>query len=254
LVERAGEILLFFLEINLQKDALKHQAFVLSCHLHSLILYYKIKFKSFMEKMTIHRGLAELKLIDAKIQKQIEQLVPSGWKQKDKKIFNFIDEDDFVKNAQSGYDAVLALIDRKNKIKCAIVRKNAETSVKVNDENMTIADAINFKTLVQFKKQLIVSMRQKHNKNLSDMEKANSTVDQNCQRVLEVTFGKDNVKVQSSDIEAVRKPFMEQNQFILVDPLKIVEKVDELEKAVMTFETEVDAVLSEINAITIIEF
>jgi hypothetical protein len=207
-----------------------------------------------MEKMTIHRGLAELKLIDARIQKQIEQTIPSGIKQKDKKVFNFIDEVDFVKNAQSGYDSVLALIDRKNKIKCAIVRKNAETTVKVNEENMTIADAINFKTLVQFKKQLIASMRQKHNKNLSDMEKNNTVVEQNCQKVLEVTFGKDNVKVQSSDIEAVKKPFMEQNQFILVDPLKIADRVNELEKAVMTFEAEVDAVLSEINAITIIEF
>jgi hypothetical protein len=207
-----------------------------------------------MEKMTIHRGLAELKLIDAKIGKQIEQTIPSGIKQKDKKVFNVIEEEEFAKKAQSGYDSVLTLIDRKNKIKCAIVKKNADTIVKIGDNEMTIADAINFKTLIDFKKQLIYSMRQKHNKALSDLEKNNAIVDQNCQRVIEVTFGKDNVRVQPSDIESVKKPFMEQNQYHLVDPLKIDDKLNELEKDVITFETEVDAVLSEINAITIIEF
>jgi hypothetical protein len=206
------------------------------------------------EKMTIHRGLAELKLLDAKIIKQIEQVVPTGIKQKDKKIFNYIDESDFVKNAQSGYDSVLAMIDRKNKIKCAIVKKNAETQIKVGDKDMTIADAINFKTLVEYKKSFIESLKAKHNKAKSDLEKNNNLVEQNCQRVIEVTFGKDNVKVNASDIDAVRKPFMEQNEFHLVDPLKVEESIGKLEEEVMTFETEVDAVLSEINAITIIEF
>ena len=206
------------------------------------------------EKMTIHRGLAELKLIDAKLDKQIESTVPSAIKQKDKKVLNYIEEVDFNKGAQSDYDSVLTLIDRKNRIKCAIVRKNAETQVKVGLKEMTIADAINFKTLVEYKKRFIESLRQKHNRAKAELEKNNNIVEQNCQRVLEVTFGKDNVKVNPSDIEAVRKPFMEQNEFHLVDPLKVEEKLTALEQDVMTFETEVDAVLSEVNAITVIEF
>ena len=213
-----------------------------------------LKLKVMTEKMTIHRGLAELKLIDAKLDKQIESTVPSAIKQKDKKVLNYIEEVDFNKGAQSDYDSVLTLIDRKNRIKCAIVRKNAETQVKVGLKEMTIADAINFKTLVEYKKRFIESLRQKHNRAKAELEKNNNIVEQNCQRVLEVTFGKDNVKVNPSDIEAVRKPFMEQNEFHLVDPLKVEEKLTALEQDVMTFETEVDAVLSEVNAITVIEF
>lgn len=207
-----------------------------------------------MEKMTIHRGLAELKLIDARITKQTEQLYPSGIKQKDKKIANVVEEEDFKKDVQSEWDSTLALIERKNKIKCAIIKKNAVTIVIINDQSMTVAEAINFKTLVTFKVQLIESMRKKHNKTLVDLEKNNAIVDGNCQRILEATFGKENVKVSNTDVESVRKPFMEANQFSLVDPLGIKEKVDTLEKDVMTFMTEVDATLSEINAITTIEF
>lgn len=204
-------------------------------------------------KMTIHRGLAELKLIDARIQKQIEQMIPCGLKQKDRKVNNLTDEKDFIENAQSGYDSILALIDRKNKIKCAIVRRNTEVGVTIGDKKMTIADAINYKTLIAVKKQLIVSMRKDYNKVTSDMNKLNNTVEDNCQKVIEVTFGKDNIKVGSTDLEAVKKPFMEQNRWELIDPLKVIESCNKLEKEIMTFETEVDAVLSEINAITEIE-
>jgi len=39
----------------------------------------------------------------------------------------------------------------------------------------------------------------------------------------------------------------------LFDPLKVAEKVEAMEKEVGDFEMEVDAVLSEINAVTFIE-
>jgi hypothetical protein len=206
-----------------------------------------------MEKMTIHRGLAELKLIDARIEKEIEQTIPSGIAQKGKKVNNIFDETDFTKNAQAGFDSVLALIKRKNTIKCAIVKKNAETKVIIDEKEMTIADAINFKTLIEYKKKFIASLFKKHNTALANLEKTNAVVDQNLQAVLVATFGK-AVKTSDTDMESVRKPFMESNEFHLIDPLKIIDKLAVLEKEVVVFETEVDAVLSEINAITFIEF
>ena len=46
---------------------------------------------------------------------------------------------------------------------------------------------------------------------------------------------------------------MDANEFHLFDPLKVAEKVESMEKEVADFEMEVDAVLSEINAVTFIE-
>jgi hypothetical protein len=85
------------------------------------------------------------------------------------------------------------------------------------------------------------------------MEARNLMVEQNLQKVLEATFGKDNVKITKDDMDAVRKPFLESNEWGLVDPLKIEESIEKLETEIGEFESEVDAVLSETNAITLIE-
>lgn len=207
-----------------------------------------------MEKMTIHRALSELKLIDAKIEKQINEVLPSGILQKGKLVNGYIQETEFEKAAKSKYDSVNDLINRKNQIKSAIVAANGVTLVKVAEKQMTIADAINFKAVIKFKKKLIETLKQRHKQAVGELNKHNEAVNQNVQRILEATFGKENVKVGKEDVEAVRKPYLEANEFHLFDPLKVDETVERLEKEVSEFEAEVDAVLSEINAITIIEF
>lgn len=207
-----------------------------------------------MEKMTIHRALSELKLIDAKIEKQINEVLPSGILQKGKLVNGYIQETEFEKAAKSKYDSVNDLIDRKNKIKSAIVTANGVTQVKVSEKQMTIADAINFKAVIKFKKKLIATLKQRHSQAIGELNKHNEAVNANVQRILEATFGKENVKVGKEDVEAVRKPYMDANEFHLFDPLKVDATVEALEKEVSEFEAEVDAVLSEINAITIIEF
>ncbi len=72
-----------------------------------------------METMTIHRALAELKLIDSRIEKSINAIVCSGIYQKDKLVNNYYTKNDFKKDARSKHQSVTDLIDRKNKIKSA---------------------------------------------------------------------------------------------------------------------------------------
>lgn len=205
------------------------------------------------QKMTIHRALSELKLIDAKIEKQINEILPSGINQKGKLINGHITEADFKKAAQSKFDSVNDLITRKNQIKSAIVKANGETKVKVAEKEMTIADAINFKAVVKFKKQLAETLKARHQQAIGGLNKNNEQVERNVQAILEATFGKENVKAGKDDVEAVRKPYMDANEFHLFDPLKVAEKIEAIEKEIGEFEAEVDAVLSEINAVTFIE-
>lgn len=206
-----------------------------------------------MEKMTIHRALSELKLIDAKIEKQIAEIVPVGIYQKGKLISGYMMESEFSAAAQSRFDSVNALILRKTAIKSAIVQANGVTKVTVAGKQMTIADAINFKAVVKFQKALVEKLKAGHRAALAELNKHNANVELNVQKILEVTFGKDNVKADPKDMEAVRKPYIEANEFHLFDPIKIATTVEKMEKEVSEFEAEVDAVLSEINAVTIIE-
>jgi hypothetical protein len=205
------------------------------------------------QKMTIHRALSELKLIDSKIEKQINEIVPSGIYQKGKLINNYVKEEDFSASAKSKFDSVNDLIARKNAIKSAIVEANGVTKVKISEKEMTIADAINFKAVVKFKKKLIETLKARQQQAVAQLNQQNAIVEQNVQLILEATFGKENVKAGKDDVESVRKPYMDANEFHLFDPLKVAEKVEAMEKEVGDFEMEVDAVLSEINAVTFIE-
>jgi hypothetical protein len=206
-----------------------------------------------LKKMTIHRGLAELKLIDSKIEKQISEIKPVGINQKGKLILEYIGEEDFKKNAQSKLDSITDLIDRKSKIKAAIVKANGETMVKVGEKEMTIADAINFKAVLTLKKQLIEKFKKEFMFMVGTLNKNNETVQGNLHKLLEFTFGKENVKVDAKDIKAVADPYIEANQWHLFDPLGAEKLIESMEKEVSDFETEVDASLSEINAVTLIE-
>ncbi|MBL7978628.1 MAG: hypothetical protein JNN12_09815 [Bacteroidetes Order II. Incertae sedis bacterium] len=205
------------------------------------------------QRMTIHRGLSELKLLDVRITKTIQNLKPAEVRQKDKLIGGRTPEAEFVQEAKSKFQAIQDLIVRKNKIKCAIVEANSKTMVEVAGRKMTIADAINYKRLVEYQKSLIEAIQNGHRRAVAELNTRNTQVEQNLQHILETTFGKDNVKVGKDDIESIRKPFLEANAYHLVDPLEAEKTIERLEKEVGEFEAEVDAILSEANAVTYIE-
>ncbi len=205
------------------------------------------------QKMTIHRALSELKLMDSKIEKQILEIKPCGIFQKEKMINAHVKPEDFQKKAQSNFDSINTLITRKNLIKTAIVQSNSKTIVNIANKEMTVAEAINFKAIIKYKRDFIDSLKSELQKAIGKMNKKNEEAEAKLQQILEATFGKENVKVGKDDVDMVRKPFMESNEYYLFDPLKIEEKIETMENEVDEFEAEVDAILSESNAVTIIE-
>ncbi len=203
-------------------------------------------------KMTLHRALSELKLIDAKIEKKISSMEPLGLYQKDKNIGGFIKADDFTTAATSSYQSVNDLIERKIKIKSAIVKQNCNTMVKIAGKDISIADAITFKSVISFKAELLTHLQREYKKYTGDLNKKNEQVNANAEAILTAALGKDNVKSDSKDVDAIRTPYIKANEYHLSDPLEIAKKMAALETEIGDFASEVDAVLSEINAVTFI--
>jgi hypothetical protein len=203
-------------------------------------------------KMTIHRALSELKLIDSKIEKGINDIYPVSINQKGKKIDGYITEEDFKSNATSNFQSVSDLIDRKLKIKSAIVKSNAETLVKISGKDFSVADAITFKKIVDIKKKFSQNLQNKLKTATGVMNKNNESVNKNLEILLQHSLGAESSKSNKDAIENISKPYLENNTFSLVDPLIIQEKISKLDKEVGDFESEIDAVLSESNAITFI--
>ena len=207
--------------------------------------------------MTIHRALAELKLIDSKIEKAISVIEPTGIMQVNKLVNNFYKKEDFENDAKSKFQSVIDLIERKNKIKSAIVIANGVAEVNISGIKMTIADAINFKSIIVFKKNLIATLIKKHNAIKSKFTIENEKIEKIALENAKIMIGKEGdnkIKPTDEDVKNIIEPFIKRNEFHLIDPLKVEQLTEKLQKEVSDFEAEVDAVLSEVNAITIIEF
>lgn len=205
------------------------------------------------QKMTIHRALSELKLIDSKIEKQISELQPVAINQKGKKIGGFITEEEFKIRAESSYQSVTDLIDRKIAIKSKIVDSNSKTMVGVGGKQFTVADAISFKKIIETKKRLVNHLTARLKTETGNLNKNNEQVNANGLQIALHVVGGDQTKKDDTQAVATKKAYIDGNEFHLVDPLKIQDKINNLEKLTGDFEAEIDSVLSESNAVTFIE-
>lgn len=207
------------------------------------------------EKMSIHKALSELKIIDDRIEKAIEAIEPVGIMQKEKLVNNFHKKEDFEKDAIAKFQSVCDLMKRKILIKDAVVHANVGTKIIVAGKEMTIADAINFRSIIDFDKKLIdlLSRKSKHvrSKFIVENEKVNDTALRNAQ----IMIGKEDEKVKPTDkdVEAIMKPFIDRHEWHLVDPLDVDKKIEKIQAEVDKFEAEIDAALSEVNALTVVE-
>lgn len=203
-------------------------------------------------KITIHRALTELKTIDERIQKAIKALVVIGLNQKDKLVNTIYKEDDFNKQAVEDYQSVTALIDRKQAIKSAIVASNAVTKIEVNSKQYTVADAISFKTSIQIKKELVQRLELNFKSAVGQLNKNNEVVNANALALAEKVLQRE-VKQAPDEANKIMAPYLEAALFKLVDPLEVEKKIKALEEETIKFESDIDAVLSESNAVTFIE-
>lgn len=203
-------------------------------------------------KMTIHRALSELKIIDARIEKAITELDPVAGNQKGKKVMGYLTEEEFGENANKQWQSVNDLIDRKALIKAAIIKSNSETKVKVGSKEYTVANAITFKKIVETKNKLANHLKAKFTAVTAALNRGNDQIQKNADILLGNALGAEASKADKTTVDNIQMPYLEANTIHLIDPLKVQEKIMALEKENNDFQTEIDAVLSESNAITII--
>jgi hypothetical protein len=210
-----------------------------------------------MKTLTIHRALAELKTLDARIQAAIQAVDPVGIRQLDKPVMTaggavYADAERFEVLAKANLDSAQQLIRNKTAIKAAIVKSNAETLVTVAGKEMTVAAAITEKSFIALKKSLVSRLEATYRKNDGNYKVSMEKMEKNLQTLLEGSLGKDQIKTSTEDIDAIRKPFLKANEMHIVDPLKIQELILTMNDEISKFEADVDAVLSESNAVTLI--
>lgn len=198
-------------------------------------------------QMSITQALAELKLLDKRISKHIDNIT---WAEVST-VSKPVDAEKLKTKAQAEFQSYMDLVKRRDSIKRAIVLSNASTRVKIATWEGTVAEAIEHKKSIQYKQNLLEVMKAQLLKAKNDFESQKNAVDMRLERLLQSELGKD-VKTNPETITALSTSFRGNNKVELIDPLDLGAKISALESEVDSFETNVDWVLSEANGRTMI--
>ena len=102
--------------------------------------------------ITVQQALNELKVIDKRISRKLDETTYAGLVQQDKLVFpNNLgtDQNKFLELTKSTVDSVWDLIAYRNALKGALLVSNATTQVTIGSKTMSIAQAIDLKTANQ---------------------------------------------------------------------------------------------------------
>lgn len=223
---------------------------------------------------TIHRALSMIKTTKARIENEIYN-ENTAWvrvaRGQDDNISG-VSIKEIKRDIQSRYDRVVALIENYIKLKSAVLRSNAGVranteifKTKVAEKSLTVAEIIDLQDTVYgktkksgFKSILLEKMMRDYIQAQKEFDNMQMKADAEVEKYINSISGRkkdddENDSATKSLIEATSKMLHEQKDPCLIDPLKIAEKISALENEVENFRTEADSVLSEQNALTMIE-
>lgn len=202
--------------------------------------------------MTITRALQEIKLLSDRIERKIcETYFIAANKENAKKVNTVYTKEQFVENAKSGFQSIQDLIERRKKIKSAIVASNAITDVVINGKIMKVSDAIERKSSISFEKDWLREMERQYNSAVAKVNVENEKVKQKLDEFLVASLGKEGKsKASEEEIKAISDGYISQWKFELINPLELQRIISDMKDDIENFEAEADLSLSEINAIT----
>jgi len=205
------------------------------------------------EKISLTRALVELKMLDKRIYSKSSSFEPVTTSCGGTLPKGIKSEVEFKKSVKAQFQSLKDLMARRSRIKSALVKANASTTIKVADKKMTIAEAIERKSSISQEKELLRFLKAKYTDAHATIEKGNAEMKSQLLKLLEATYAKSETEISKDDYDKVAIPFKENNETKLIDPIGLKAVMEEMEQSIESFETEVDVVLSEANARTMIE-
>lgn len=213
-----------------------------------------------IEKMTIHNALAELKTLDARIEKAIRETPYVLAAKHSAEKINGMSIADFKAQIKSCYQKATDLIARRDAMKRAVVLSNANTKITIGGNEYTVAEAIEMKNHgIEFKERLLNAMTYAYNNAQNDLSRNSGDslerkAEQYVLAVIQAQPKDSKMTVDSDAMQSLRKTYIENNTYDLIDPLGVANVIKSLEDEINKFNTEIDAALSCSNALTVIEF
>lgn len=211
------------------------------------------------ETMNMHKALVERKILPdriAKLQNDCDFIATtkSGSKKIDGKSIN-----EYKNDMLSNHQKMTDLWNRLNAIESAIIKSNGVTTVTINGDTMTVAEAIvrkknevarlkAWRDILANKYATVMNLYSFHSGDMLEND-ANEYV----QSIVRSQGGVAE-KQDEKFITALHDSYINNNEFELVDPLNVKDILVKLDDEIASIESDYDAALSVSNATTVIEF
>lgn len=205
-----------------------------------------------MATITITEALNQLKNINARIIKETDNATLVSTYQIGRAPDRFKSVEEFESTARAAFQSITDLIERRNKIKVGIVSSNAITNVIIGGQSYTVAGAIEYKSSIGLKNNVLRTLLAQSNKENGNKERAAAQVQARLDNLIEQNLGKD-VKSNPEDVKNITDAFMARNDIKLADPLNSKLLIDKMSREIDDFLSNVDTQLSISNATTFIE-
>lgn len=205
-------------------------------------------------KMTVSQALAERTLLRKKIEQSIKDdgfLLCIANKASETRIHGII-KTKCIENMKSDYQSLTDKMARLQGIETALAKHNSESDVEIAGFVYKKSEAIALKQYgMIYYRELLDEMKHQYRTEKSKADIANRNLEEKSGKYMAENFG--TKEKGTDDYEAERQRWIENNEFEVVDPLNIKQKIDELDKYISDFELNVDTALSISNATNEIE-
>ena len=180
------------------------------------------------EKMTVHKALAELKTMDARIEKEIHRGIYVTFNRHSNQKINGVSIGAFCDDMKSHYNSVAALILRRNALKRAVVLSNARTEVEIAGQKYTVAEAIDMKNHGIENEVDLISVMESQFAGIQKEIARNSgeALQQKAENYVTGLYGGKD-KVDGDEAKEQMKAYIAANTYDLIDPLNML-KVREI--------------------------
>lgn len=199
--------------------------------------------------ISLHRVIAEIKSLEEKLNLSVP--VVAACSSKDQMVGNLTKEK-FEAQSQGAIDEFTANLSRLRKLKAARNLANSTTVVKIAGSEMTIDEAIIYKvtseklrTFVQFvKSQMVAAANQ--------VAIASAEVEKKIEAQA-IAIGGSTKKIDQNELDTIRRMFQKSTGKEIAIGSNVEDFIAKATKSLDEFAVEVDYVLSEANAKTLVD-
>ena len=206
-------------------------------------------------ELSVTRALSEKKMLTKRLEDKIRNgiyvgvVIGDSEKPEDRQ---FVTNENLESAIKSSYDSVEGLLARYRAITKAIIHSNSSTIVIICGESMSVAEAIERKKSIQFEKDMLSYLKAQFSGVSGRIDSQNRSMEYEIDELIKSALGGDKSNKNDdyvTSIDKSRRSILERKLF---DPCKINQQIDKYSESIENFNNEIDFVLSESNAKTMI--